>query len=104
MARPLLHTGVSSSSRSCVTWDRAELSEDQLAALEAIELVPLDGRCTSDGFSYEQLTVFDMEGGEVVYRDTGCDYLNVYDAAAMLPRDSFDGSLFPWDMATDCPE
>ena len=71
---------------SCVSLTHDELSDEQRTALEGLLLVPLNAGCPSDGYDYDELTVVDRDGSEAVYRNTGCEYLKVPGALAMLPQ------------------
>ena len=85
-----------------VPLDRSTLSARQLTTLENLVLVPLTDACTADGYVFHQLTVVDRDPLESVYRDTGCSYLRVEGALAMLPPNFFD-SMRPLPPASPCP-
>jgi hypothetical protein len=70
--------------------------------LEGLTLVPLTDACTSDGFNYHELTVISGDAFESVYRDTGCSYLRIEGAMAMLPANAFSSDLFPGSTAAAC--
>jgi hypothetical protein len=76
----------SSSGGDSASWNKGDLSEAQKTWLEGLVLVPLDDRCTSDGYSYEELVVFDADGTSQTYRTTGCQHLRAEGAMAMLPE------------------
>jgi len=78
----------------CWSLDRCSLSQPQLAALEALVLIPLRDGCPADVFVYDELTVVDADGSRVTYRDTVCVYLRVKGATAMLPSSSFRALSF----------
>jgi hypothetical protein len=69
---------------SCWSLKREVMSEAQRVALESVVLVPLDPRCTADGYQFVELTVVDQSGSRTSYRDTGCSYLAIPGAKAML--------------------
>jgi hypothetical protein len=79
------------SSSASAIYERAELSDDALSRLESLELIPLDDRCTADGFDYDVLTVTDAYGTFAEYADTGCHYLRFDGAAAMLSFEDVKG-------------
>ena len=87
----------------CGTLDRAVMNAAQLAALDEIVLVPLTEGCTTDGFRYLELTVVETDGQRAAYRDTGCNFLRVEGAAAMLAQGSFSRAAFPQSSLTPCP-
>lgn len=84
---------------SCGILERP-LTDAQEAALKTIVLVPINSACSADGFDVRELTVFDADGSEAVYRDTGCSYLRVVGAKAMLPL----GFSLPSDGWKACPQ
>jgi hypothetical protein len=92
------------SGSSCWFFERGALSVAQREALDALTLVPLTDACTYDGFEYYELTVVDRDGSEFVYRDTGCDFLRLEDAQAMLPANAFSSDVFPGTTSTACAE
>jgi len=96
--------GPPSSGTACSTLDRAAMSSDQLAALAQLVLIPLADSCSVDGYDYHQLTVMDGDGGPVSYRDTGCNFLRVEGATAMLPPGAFTANLFPLTTSISCPQ
>ena len=87
----------------CWQLDRDALTSSQRGALESVALIALSDACTADGYNYYQLTVFDADGSDATYRNTGCSYLRVDGASAMLPSDAFSSEVFPADSATACP-
>jgi hypothetical protein len=86
--------GSGSSGSSCLRFDRTSLSTPQLDALAALTLVPITDGCTLDGYHFQELRVFDADGTSAAYRDTGCSYLRVAGANAMLPYDALDAETF----------
>jgi hypothetical protein len=92
------------SGSSCWFFERGALSVAQREALDALMLVALTDACTYDGFEYYELTVLDRDGSEFVYRDTGCDFLRLEDAQAMLPANAFSSDVFPGTTAAACTE
>jgi hypothetical protein len=78
------------------------LTAEQQTKLDAIVLVPLTPECTSDGYTYNELTVTDADGTAARYRDTGCDYLKADGAEALLPKNAFND--FPHPDASNCPD
>jgi hypothetical protein len=95
--------GASVSGRECADFVRETLSEAQLAALGSLVLVPLDDRCTADGYDYHSITIADADGSSATYEDTGCDYLSGEGRRAMLPRSGIDAELWALD-STRCTE
>jgi hypothetical protein len=95
--------GPPQSGASCATFVRTEMTSDQLAALEAIVLVPATDSCPYDGYQYTELTVLDRDGSSAVYRDTGCNYPRVAAAATvMLPQGALSATTFPTDSTAAC--
>jgi hypothetical protein len=94
--------GAPSSGSQCWSFDRGALSDAQRAFLENLTLVPLQNNCSSDGYSYYQLTVIDADGSSAVYRDTGCSYLRAVGAQAMLPAGTFPNDAFSSGNAVAC--
>jgi len=92
------------SGSSCRFFARSTLSDAQRDVLEALKLVPITDACTYDGYMYDELTVIDRDGSEFTYRDTGCNYLRIEGAQAMLPANAFPADVFPADAATVCDE
>ena len=86
---------------SCAVFRREAMSEAQLDALEELVLVPLTPACFTDGHFYHDLVVTDPAHGTLAYRTTGCEYLKLAGATAMLPS-SFDPALFPADDGEPC--
>jgi hypothetical protein len=84
-----------SSGSTTQSWARAVLSQAQLAGLAALRLIPLDGRCLSDGYDYREVTVVDEDGSRAAYRDTGCSYLAAVGATAMLSPGALSAALSP---------
>jgi hypothetical protein len=76
----------SSSGETSAAWNKGDLSEAQKTWLETLVLLPLDNRCTADGYSYKELVVSDADGTSKTYRTTGCQHLRVEGATAMLPE------------------
>lgn len=89
-----------SSSSSCWTLKTEAMSAAQRAALESVVLVPLNPICTADGYQYDELTVIGPDGTRTAYRDTGCNFLAVPGARAMLPSDWQAGLVS--DGSTEC--
>jgi hypothetical protein len=89
------------STESCRTASREELTESQLTFLQTIELVSLNDQCTSDGFSYIEIKVQDNDGTTSTFRDTGCDFLKVPSAKAILPSNLL-ASDFEQDQLRPC--
>jgi hypothetical protein len=88
---------------TCWTFERNALDDAQLAALEDMILVPLTEACTADGYSYYELTVVDADGTRAAYRDTGCSYLRLEGATAMLPQNLFLSNVLSGEGAILCP-
>ena len=95
------YPGPPQSGATCATFLRTEMTSDQLAALDAIVLVPATDSCTLDGYDYTELKVIDQDGSSAVYRDTGCSYLRV-SATVMLPSDALPSTIFPTDSTAAC--
>ena len=93
-----------SSGSSCWFFESSALSVAQRQALDALTLVPLTDACTYDGFEYYELTVLDRDGSEFVYRDTGCNFLRLEDAQAILPANAFSSDVFPGTTSAACAE
>jgi hypothetical protein len=87
----------------CGILDRSAMNAAQLAALDEIVLVPLTSACTADGYRYVELTVVETDGQRLIYRDTGCDFLRVEGATAMLAEGSISRAVFPQSSLTPCP-
>jgi hypothetical protein len=85
----------SSAGSSCLALDRTAMSQSQLEALAGLTLIPLQDQCSADGHSYFELTVYEADGSSNRYRDTGCPYLRIPDATAMLPHVLLNDSDFP---------
>ena len=98
------NAGTPQSGSSCLVLERAALSDAQRTALEMLVLVPINEQCTADGYSYKQLTVRDRDGGTTSYRDTGCNYLRIQGATAMLPPSYSWSSDFPPDPTASCSD
>lgn len=92
------------SGSSCQFFERSALNDAQRGVLEALKLVSITDACTYDGYVYDELTVQDRDGSESVYRDTGCNYLRIEGAQAMLPANAFPADVFPADAGTVCTE
>jgi hypothetical protein len=90
------------SETTCWVFERSALSASQLAAFKALILVPLTDTCSVDGFSFGELSVFDADGSQATYRDTGCSYLRVTGATAMLPAGIFDDGIVSDQNVTEC--
>jgi hypothetical protein len=78
------------------------MSIAQLSALEELVLIPITGACSADGYSYYELVVTDEIQGASAYATTGCEYLRIPGATAMLSESSFDAALFPADEGAPC--
>jgi hypothetical protein len=91
-----------SSGTSCWTLTRDALTAEQQTKLDAIVLAPLTAECTSDGYSYDELTVTDTDGTAATYRDTGCESRKLDGAEALLPKNAFNA--FPHPVATSCAD
>lgn len=72
--------------KSSGSWSRAELSAEQTKWLEGLVLLPLTDGCTSDGFRYTELVVYEASGKSRAYRSTGRPHLKLEGATAMLPN------------------
>jgi len=79
-------------STSCDVWSftRDALTDEQQSLLDSATLqnIPLSP-CTADGYGYCEAIISDQDGSIATYRDTGCDYLKVPDATAILPYNLF---------------
>ena len=92
------------SGSSCRFFVRSALNDAQRDVLEALKLVSITDACTYDGYMYDELTVIDRDGSGFTYRDTGCNYLRIEGAQAMLPANAFPADVFPADAGTVCTE
>lgn len=88
---------------TCWAFERTALTDSQLAVWNALTLVALSPACAVDGYQYYELTVFDADGSSATYRDTGCSYLSVPGATAMLPANAFGNGVIPEQSMTTCP-
>src|SRR5262249_8003517 len=88
---------------SCWRFDRGKLPDALRATLEGLLLGPLNDGCSSDGFSYYELTVWDSDGTSAKYRDTGCDHLRLDGAKAMLPTGTIDQGELGTETDSSCP-
>ena len=95
-------TTISESGSQCWYVGSASLSDAQRTLLEGLTLVPLTDACTADGYDIYQLTIYDLDGSQAVYRNTGCSSLRVPGAQAMLPPDAFPNDAFPANTAVNC--
>lgn len=86
---------------TCRSAPRAELTAAQSEYLEKIQLIPLDVGCTADGFSYLELEITDSNGTVSSFRDTGCDYLQLPGAKAMLAFDEVS-AIRTWENLAEC--
>ena len=62
-------------SSSCVQFERASMTGEQLEALASWQLVEPDGVCSDGGFSTTTITVVDRYGLSRSYQDCGCTEL-----------------------------
>jgi hypothetical protein len=74
-----------SSGSSCTEISHDALTLTQKDYLSALRLLPLNTDCDSDGYVYDELIVFGVGDTSATYRSTGCPYLGVPDAGALLP-------------------
>jgi len=91
------------SGSTCWFFEKSALTDAQRKMLEELTLVPLVEACTADGFEYYELTVVDRDGSESVYRNTGCSFLRVEGAQAMLPANAFPAEAFRGATGMPCP-
>jgi hypothetical protein len=89
--------GAGVSGHECADFDREALSDEQLAALSSLVLVPLNDSCTADGYDYHSITIADADGSSATYEDTGCDYLSGEARRAMLAPSGIDTELWALD-------
>jgi hypothetical protein len=66
-----------------------------------LQALPPSGSCTPDGYDYCEAIISDQNGATATYRDTGCSYLKVPDAKAILPPDLRHG-VFPLETGQTC--
>jgi hypothetical protein len=90
------------SGHSCRRLERQAMSATELEAIADVTLIPLNVACTTDGFDYTELAVFDTDGTTRRYRDTGCDYLAVECNAGMLDPNNPVSRIFPGETGAEC--
>ncbi len=95
------NAGPPQSGSECWFFDREEMSAVQLRALSDLVLIPIDDACTADGYSYYELSVTNDDGAVQSYRTTGCSYLRLPGATALIPQDFFTSS-FPLAEGESC--
>ena len=73
------------------SFPRESMTADQLAAIESLTLQPLPtgDACGADGYDVFTATVTDRDGTTATYKDTGCPYLMIAGASAILPNGFF---------------
>jgi hypothetical protein len=102
----------SNSGSTCSAISRSVMTQEQLNYLNSFQVIPVDERCkiltrsccTSDGYSYVELTVIDVDGSRKVYRDTDCLNYAVTGATYKLPANSFNATDFSTEGTASCGE
>jgi hypothetical protein len=81
-----LFGGPPSTFYSCASLPRSALSQEQEAFLESLTLAPRMKSSVVDGFSCDELIVFDDDGGSAAYGSIECDVAKPDAGSVMIPE------------------